>query len=173
MGDDDSTTRSLLVKKTDKNKGQLPDDYPGDIIFWADVNHRVKCMVKPLFALAQLSDSLSCCKKDDCLRIKRNFGWYFQVARKDPQMTLSKFVKNAKAPIEHHFHNHQWCDASWCPFKEWDDIELKNMMKEQEKIENKAHPICVDPIEVDEDDSDDAEVEGTIFFKLSTMLTLR
>ena len=77
LGDDDSTTRSLLVKKTDKNKGQLPDNYPSDVIFWADVNHRVKCMVKPLFALAQLSDTLSCCKKDDGLRIKRNFGWYF------------------------------------------------------------------------------------------------
>ena len=32
LGDNDSTTRSLLVKKTEKNEGQLPDDYPSDVI---------------------------------------------------------------------------------------------------------------------------------------------
>ena len=46
LGDDDSTTRSLLVKECVNSKGLLPDDYSIDIIFWADVNHRIKCMVK-------------------------------------------------------------------------------------------------------------------------------
>ena len=68
LGDDDSTTRSQLVIKTDKNKGHVPNDYPVKVLFWADVNHRVKCMVKPLFALAQLSQRISECKKDDALR---------------------------------------------------------------------------------------------------------
>ena len=44
LGNNDSTTRSLLLKKTDKNNGKLPEDYPLDLTFWADVNHCVKCM---------------------------------------------------------------------------------------------------------------------------------
>ena len=64
LGDDDSTTRSLLTVSTEnKKKGKLPNDWPMDITFWADVNHWVKCMAKPLFALATLSDELSLCKK--------------------------------------------------------------------------------------------------------------
>ena len=57
LGDDDSTTRSLLVKKTANNNGKLPDNYPHDIAFWADVNHRVKMM----------SDKESLCTKGDAL----------------------------------------------------------------------------------------------------------
>ena len=75
LGDDDSITRSFLVKKTANNNGKLPDNYPHDIAFWDDVNHWVKCMVKSLFALAMMSDKESLCTKGDALWIKRNFGW--------------------------------------------------------------------------------------------------
>ena len=83
---------------------------------------------------------------------------YIQCGRKDPENTLEKFVKNAKVPIEHHFYNHQWRDASWCPFKYWDDQELEKMKKKQEQIQNIKCPIYVDP-EVEKADDDDDVME--------------
>ena len=77
-------------------------------------------------------------------------------------LTLQKFVENARAPIEHHFHNHQWCDAEWCPFKDWDDKELNHLLKEQDKIENKRCPICVDK-EVESDTESDASKDTENF----------
>ena len=74
LGDDDATTRSQLTKQSENNKGKLPKDYPFAIDFWADVNHRVKVLVKPIFALDQLSNEVSICQKTDSLRIKHNFG---------------------------------------------------------------------------------------------------
>ena len=89
------------------------------------------------------------------------------MARKDPNMTLERFVKNSRVPIEHHFHNHQWCNASWCPFKEWDDKELQTILAEQDKIENKRNPISVDEdyhnddnINDNNNNDDDDDLEG-------------
>ena len=53
-------------------------------------------------------------------------------------MTLAKLVKNSRAPVEHHFHNHQWCDASWCPFKDWDEKELEMILVAQEQCKSDA-----------------------------------
>jgi len=131
LGDDDSTTRSLLKIPTPGKKGKLPAAYPQDINFWADVNHRVKSMVKGLFALADLPLTISVCTKGDALRIKRNFGYYIQGCRKDPDCSLATFIANARAPVEHHFHNHQWCHSSWCPFKLMTDHELEDIKRKQ------------------------------------------
>merc|ERR1712115_623384 len=122
LSDDDSTTRATLSLTSVNTKGKLPEECKYQPTFWADVNHRIKCMVKPLFALSGVPDSISECTMNDCLRIKRNFGWYFQTARKG-DITLDEFLSNCKAPVAHHFHNHEWCSATWCPFKNWDEKE--------------------------------------------------
>jgi len=132
LGDDDSTTRARLQKPTRNGKGALPVAYPADIAFWADVNHRVKSMVKGLFSLADLAQGISICTKGDALRIKRNFGYYIQGYRKSTKISLETFIKNAIAPIEHHFHNHEWCDSSWCPFKLMEEHELEGIKRMQE-----------------------------------------
>jgi len=123
LDDNDSTTRSLLVKPEDKNKGKLPLIYPKDIIFWADINHWIKYMVIPLFALAQVPNSISSCTKGDALCIKRNFGWYFCTTQK--RNSFDTFINNTKTPIMQHFHQHDWCDESWCPFKYMNTRQLE------------------------------------------------
>ena len=74
LSDDDSTTRATLSLTSNNAKGKLPEECLDQPTFWADINHRIKCMVKPLFALAGVSDSISECNMNDFLRIKRNFG---------------------------------------------------------------------------------------------------
>ena len=90
-------------------------------------------MVKPLFALSNVPETISEVNKNDCLRIKHKFGWYFQTARKGC-VTLDEFVDNAKAPIAHHFHNHEWCNSEWCAFKNLDQKELNELL-EKNKLE--------------------------------------
>ena len=51
------------------------------------------------------------CKTMDATRIKRYASYYIRQNRTKP---LLDFVKNAKAPIEHLFNDHTWCDSSWC-----------------------------------------------------------
>ena len=59
----------------------------------------------------------------------------------NPDITLEDFVRNARAPIEQPFHNHQWCDASWCPFKDWDEKELEGLLKYQEREKTGKNPL--------------------------------
>ena len=82
-------------------------------------------MVKPIFALAKVSDKISDMTKTDCLRIKRNLGWYIQTGQKNKHITLDMFVRNIKAVVCHLFHDHEWCDRSWCPFKDMNEKEME------------------------------------------------
>ena len=51
--------------------------------------------------------------------IKKYTSFYIMQNR---QGDFKKFVENARAPIEHLFYEHAYCDASWCWAK---DIEQK------------------------------------------------
>ena len=93
--------------------------------FLCDVGHRIKCMAKPFFSLANLSNRLSTCTKIDAMRVKRNIGWYVRCYCSDDSKTFDEFVKNAKAPVLHHFDDHSCCDSSWCWKKYLGDKEIK------------------------------------------------
>ena len=64
-----------LTNKTEEGKGGLSVDMIVPKLL-CDVNHRIKAMEKPVFALAALSNHLYICKNVDVLRVKRNIGWY-------------------------------------------------------------------------------------------------
>ena len=110
--DDDSTMRSHLKQK--KNGGKLPDRTITPI-FLADPSHRIKVMLKPIFAMVTDTKDPDKCKAVDATRIKRYTSYYI---RQNRELSLDKFVKNARAPIEHLFNDHTWCDESWCYSKE-------------------------------------------------------
>ena len=110
--DDDSTMRAHLKNIT--NGGKLPDHIL-QAIFLADPSHRVKVMCKPIFAMVTNTKDPDKCKNVDATRIKRYTSYYIRQNRSRP---LVEFVANAKAPIEHLFNDHSWCDASWCWSKE-------------------------------------------------------
>ena len=68
-------------------------------------------MCKPIFAMVTGTKDPDKCKTVDATRIKRYASYYIRQNRSKP---LAVFVKNAKAPIEHLFNDHTWCDSSWC-----------------------------------------------------------
>ena len=51
----------------------------------------------------------------DALRLKKYVSCYIVQHRNGDFET---FVANAKAPVEHLFDNHEFCDESWCYAKE-------------------------------------------------------
>ena len=119
MTDDDSTMRSHL--RNIINGGKLPDDIiqPN---FLADPSHRVKVMCKAIFAMVSDTKDPDKCKTVDATRIKRYTSYYIRQNRSGP---LLDFVANAKAPIEHLFNDHTWCNPSWCWSKEVQENEDK------------------------------------------------
>ena len=75
-------------------------------------------MVKPIFKLVSGVKDLDCCKKIDPLRLRKYTRCYISQNRNLP---IDDFVRNAKAPVEHLFNDHQWCNASWCWAKDLDN----------------------------------------------------
>ena len=55
------------------------------------------------------------CKSVDAKQIKRYTSYYIHQNRNKP---LAKLIANSKAPVEHLFNDHTWCDPSWCWAKE-------------------------------------------------------
>ena len=109
VSDDDSTMRAHLTHiGSDKGKLPLYVFAPG---FLCDPSHRVKVMVKDIFALALMSNAKSECEKIDALRIKKYVGC---MIGKSKLLPFEQFKQAANAPIEHLFGCHEWCDPSWC-----------------------------------------------------------
>jgi len=67
-------------------------------------------MSKPFFKMVSKTKDPTKCKTIDALRIKKYLGCYIYKSRNLP---LDVFVKNSKAPIEHLFNCHEWCDSEW------------------------------------------------------------
>jgi hypothetical protein len=81
-------------------------------IWRADPSHRTKVVGKHVFKLAWGPRKITKCTKADALRLKRNFGYFQKQTNRQP---FPEFKRKSKTVIEHHFNNHSYCDASWCP----------------------------------------------------------
>ena len=106
--DDDSTIRSRCRNK--KDGGTVRDDVRTPV-FLADPSHRVKVMGKAIFKLVSKTKNKDEVKTIDALRLKKYFSLYIAQNKMKP---FEEFVTNAKAPIEHLFQDHTFCDESWC-----------------------------------------------------------
>ena len=126
--DDDSTMRAHL--QHEKHGGKLPDRIPTPT-FLADPSHRIKVMASPFFKMAQgESKDPMRCKKIDAMRLKKYIGcWIYQ----NRNLPIDQLLRKAKAPVEHLFNCHEWCDAEWCWAKQLDDkeLELTNLHSKQ------------------------------------------
>ena len=78
---------------------------------FADPSHRTKVMAKPIFNMVSSTKNLDEIKMIDVLRFKKYISYYIIHNRNGD---FSKFVSNAKAPVEHLFDNREFCDESWC-----------------------------------------------------------
>ena len=112
VSDDDTTLRSVCSSSS--NGGKLSDEVE-EPDFLADPAHRTKVMVKPVFALVKKTRKQDEVKKVDALRLKKYISCYINQYRNGD---FNYFVKNAMAPVEHLFDNHEFCDKSWCWAKE-------------------------------------------------------
>ena len=112
MTDDDSTLRDHCSSA--ENGGKLRPGM-GQPKFLADPTHRTKVMSRPIFNLVQGTKNPDEIKMIDALRLKKYISCYILQNRNGD---FDKFVANAKAPVEHLFDNHEFCDESWCYAKE-------------------------------------------------------
>ena len=96
--------------KIQLKNAKLPKDVHQPI-FLCDPSHRIKVMVKDVFALALMSNSKSECQKIDALRLKKYFGFWIG---KSKLLPFQKFKELSKAPVEHLFGCHEWCGVDWC-----------------------------------------------------------
>ena len=120
VSDDDSTMRAHL-RHIGSDKGKLPLDV-AEPTFLCDPSHRIKVMVKDMFALALMSKTKSECEKIDALRIKKYLGCW---VGKSKLLPYNEFKKQSNAPVEHLFGCHEWCDPSWCYAVEIDQARQK------------------------------------------------
>ena len=124
VSDDDSTMRALLKHHDNNTKGKLPPYIPQPD-FLADPSHRIKVMAKPFFKMVTKTKDPTKCKMIDALRIKKYLGCFIY---KNKNLPLSEFVQKSRAPIQHLFNCHEWCDSEWCYAKCLSDTSHNNAM---------------------------------------------
>ena len=134
--DDDSTMRSHLQHS--ENGGKLDNSIPQPD-FLADPSHRIKVMAAPIFKLVKDTKNPHECKKIDAMRVKKYIGCYIY---KNRNLPLDEFVRRARAPIEHLFDCHKWCDKEWCWAKELDDAQHKVILSNMKQKEEEDLPAC-------------------------------
>lgn len=125
------TTPPLVPKTKGKNKGELqvrPDRgllprHVPEPSFVADPNHRRKVLTGDLIKLKnQKVEQRHTMTRMDCTRIGKNFGYMLRSIRE--HQDESKYDEAAKAVLEHHFDNHQYC-GPWCRRKNQTDEQKK------------------------------------------------
>ena len=121
VSDDDSTMRANLHHIGTHKNGKLPTS-AHQPKFLCDPSHRIKVMVKDIFALALQSKTKSNAEKIDAMRLKKYCGCWIG---KSKLLPFDQFKKLSKAPVEHLFNCHEWCDASWCFSVELDEAQEK------------------------------------------------
>jgi hypothetical protein len=92
------------------DKGKLPANVPQPL-FVADPNHQRKGLTGELIALdkGKVKERLTMTRMDST-RIGKNFGYMARTLLNKPE---SEYCQSAKAVLEHHFDNHQYC-GPWC-----------------------------------------------------------
>jgi hypothetical protein len=102
------------VKMVDRDDtGRLPGRIP-EPIFVADPNHRKKLFTKDLRAFKGDTSKERFGMSDmDVTRLGKNYGYMIRGLKRT---TEDKYVDAAKAVVEHHYDNHEYC-GQWCPRK--------------------------------------------------------
>ena len=128
ISDDDSTMRAKVSHETNNVHGKLPAHIPAPI-FKADPGHRIKSMSRPFFELAKAAKSTSTLEMSDAMQYRMYIGCCI---KKNRHLSLEEFKIKMRAPVEHIFGCHEWCDKEWCWSKELDDVKSNVNKKFQE-----------------------------------------
>ena len=131
--DDDTTMKKVLrhnydqlvkdgvMTKADKPKkssGKLDFAVP-EPSFLADFNHRVKSVGRAIYELAKMKLADSTVNKETAKRIKL---YWSQMLNQLRDLSIEKdwklIEKIVRAPVDHIFNNHEYCDIAWCYAKQ-------------------------------------------------------
>ena len=131
--DDDTTMKKVLrhnynqlvkdgvMAKADKPKkssGKLDFAIP-EPSFLADFNHRVKSVGRALYELAKAKLADSTVNKDTAKRLKLYWSQMLnQIKHLSVEEDWEVINKRVRAPVEHIFNNHEYCDIAWCYAKQ-------------------------------------------------------
>ena len=110
VSDDDSTMRAHLKHIGTEKNAKLPL-HIHQPYFLCNPSHCIKVMVKDIFALALQSKAKSNAEEIDAMRVKKYCRCWIG---KSKLLPFDKFKKLSKAPVEHLFNCHEWCDKEWC-----------------------------------------------------------
>jgi hypothetical protein len=133
----------LVPKRVGKFKGQLqprPDKgkLPGHVpepLFVADPNHRRKGLTGVLIGLDKEKVHIrQTMTRMDSTRIGKNFAYMARTLKERP---CEEFVDAAKAVLEHHFDNHQYC-GDWCKRKHETQAQRDRVVKYYRNKQNDA-----------------------------------
>jgi len=80
-----------------------------------------------LYKLKKLTEM----KKTDCKCLICNFGY---AIKQNHEKSYEEFENAMKAALKHHFNNHDFCNPSWCHFKE--DLVCKSADTNRAKLRN-------------------------------------
>ena len=105
-------------------------------------------MASTIFKLVKGTKNPRECKKIDALRLKKYIGCYIYQNRNSP---LEDMVRRAKAPVEHLFNCHEWCDEQWC----WE----KQLDSKQHEITTRIMELNRTPSSECSDSSDESDWE--------------
>jgi hypothetical protein len=65
----------------------------------------------------------------DCLRLKRNYAWWFFLGH---TQSLEEFKLSCKIPVLHHFNDLSTC-GTWCKHRDRVELELAKLMQYKNK----------------------------------------
>ena len=93
----------------------------------ADPTHRVKTVAKYFYALAAMPKKESAVKKSHAERLKKYWGYFIKQQRYN---SLDDMRRASKAPLNHLFGDHEYCNDSCCVAKKIKEKGLKYVSKD-------------------------------------------
>ena len=131
VSEDDSTMRAYLQHTDNNAKGKLDVTIP-EPTFMADPSHRIKVMSAPIFAMVTKVLDPNKCEMIDAMRVKK---YVVCCILKNNHLPLDQFHQKMRAPLEHLFNNHEWCDGDWCWEKELDSRTFDMILKMSKPVD--------------------------------------
>jgi len=101
----------------DKDYGKLNLQCYPIVRYTTDINHRVRCIGKGLFALKSINKKIPPGKlsRAECYRLKGLASLYLK-DKDNRDLPFAQFCTRAQCMYLHHFDDHAYCNVKWCRY---------------------------------------------------------
>ena len=135
VGDDDSTMKSHC-----SYEGGLPTTIP-EPKWLADPSHRIKVIMKPVFALARKPIKDSPVTMSDAKRLKLYVSAFIRTNRIKPNMTKETMLKHIWCTLDHLFDDHSLCCPTFC-WKKKEELQSKQELSKESSNSSGGVLLC-------------------------------